>query len=63
MIDDEVVEVVLDGGVVEEGGKLIWLDVGTAGPAYKLEGGGDLQCQAVVSCMSWRAKTRLGRYQ
>lgn len=36
MIDDEGVEVVLDGSVVEEGGKLIRLDVGTTGPVYKL---------------------------
>ena len=34
MIDDEGVEVVLDGSVVEEGGKLVRLDVGTAGPVY-----------------------------
>ena len=36
MIDVEGVEVVLDGSVVEEGGKLIRLDVGTTGPVYKL---------------------------
>ena len=64
MIDVEGVEVVLDGSVVVEGGKLIRLDVGTTGPVYKLELGVETyNAMLWYRAWSYRSKTRLGGCQ
>lgn len=61
MIDDEGVEVVLDGPGIEDGGKLIRLDEGTAGPVYKLGWGWrpTMPCCCIVHVV--QVKDRSGR--